>query len=309
VNAQISILVKSILESGMRFNFFQLEAFVATVDKGSFSSAARYLGKAQSAVSTAIMNLEVDLGIELFNREGNFPVLTEDGETLVRDVRQTLALASMIEDKSDGLSSGVEKKLTIAVEESIPWNHLVDLLVSFEKEFPHVELEFLSAFFDEAGSLIDQERADIGLIILESAPSLERNHRLVGRMKILPVVRADHSLAALEQVSLSDLRNYRQLLYTSRLGEPEREESQISANVWWLDSSYSTREVIRSGMAWGYLPAFMVTKDIVQGRLVPINIKQVDSEESLPIVLAWGEGATLGPAGRFLVDNFGQLEI
>ena len=44
----------------------QLEAFVAAAAQGSFSGAARALGKAQSAVSTQISNLEIDLGVELF---------------------------------------------------------------------------------------------------------------------------------------------------------------------------------------------------------------------------------------------------
>lgn len=293
----------------MRFSFFQLEAFAATVDKGSFSAAARALGKAQSAVSTAIMNLEIDLGLELFDREGNYPVLTEDGEKLLRDVRQTLNLASEIEEKADGLSSGVEKKLTVAVEESIPWDHLISLLGPFEEKFPHVELEFLTTYFDEAERLIGKGRADIGVLIPEAASVMERNHRLVGRMKILPVVCSDHPLAALERVCLSDLRSYRQLMYTSRSGEPEHEENQVSSNAWWFDSSYTTRKIIRSGMAWGYLPAFMVSEDIDEGRLKPIAIEMVESEEYLPIVLAWGEGTTLGPAGRFLVDNFGRLEL
>ena len=54
----------------------QLEAFVAAAAQGSFSGAARALGKAQSAVSTQISNLEIDLGVELFDRTGRNPVLT-----------------------------------------------------------------------------------------------------------------------------------------------------------------------------------------------------------------------------------------
>ncbi len=54
----------------MNWSIAQLDAFVTTVTEGSFSAAARKLGKAQSRVSTAVANLEIDLGVTLFDRSG-----------------------------------------------------------------------------------------------------------------------------------------------------------------------------------------------------------------------------------------------
>lgn len=51
----------------MRFSIEQLQAFVASAEQGSFSAAARHLGKAQSVVSAAIANLEADLNLSLFD--------------------------------------------------------------------------------------------------------------------------------------------------------------------------------------------------------------------------------------------------
>ncbi|MDP2516912.1 LysR family transcriptional regulator [Photobacterium damselae subsp. piscicida] len=45
----------------MQFSIEQLEAFVAAAETGSFSAGARKLNKAQSVISTAIANLELDL--------------------------------------------------------------------------------------------------------------------------------------------------------------------------------------------------------------------------------------------------------
>ncbi|MGV8783794.1 helix-turn-helix domain-containing protein, partial [Pseudomonas aeruginosa] len=50
-----------------------LEAFVQVVSLCSFSAAARKLGKSQSTVSEAIARLEIDLGLELFDRGGRQP--------------------------------------------------------------------------------------------------------------------------------------------------------------------------------------------------------------------------------------------
>jgi DNA-binding transcriptional LysR family regulator len=53
--------------------FDQLAVFMAIVETGSFSGAARKLSRAQSAVSYAIANLERLLEIELFDRTGRKP--------------------------------------------------------------------------------------------------------------------------------------------------------------------------------------------------------------------------------------------
>ncbi len=60
----------------MSLSLEQLQAFVTTVETGSFSAAARHLGKAQSAISTAVSNLEIDLDNSLFVRSGRYPVLS-----------------------------------------------------------------------------------------------------------------------------------------------------------------------------------------------------------------------------------------
>ena len=58
--------------------------FVIAAEQGSFSACARKTGKVQSAVSQAINNLEIDLGVTLFDRTSRQPVLTEAGTRLLK---------------------------------------------------------------------------------------------------------------------------------------------------------------------------------------------------------------------------------
>ncbi|MGS0729045.1 LysR family transcriptional regulator, partial [Shewanella sp. 0m-11] len=51
----------------------QLYSFVTTVEAGSFSAAARKLGKVQSAISQHIINLEIDTNQTLFDRSHRYP--------------------------------------------------------------------------------------------------------------------------------------------------------------------------------------------------------------------------------------------
>ena len=74
----------------MRYTLDQLETLAAVARAGSFSAAARQLGKTQSTVSAAIGNLEVDLGVALFDRATKIPALTEAGHRLLREAHGVL---------------------------------------------------------------------------------------------------------------------------------------------------------------------------------------------------------------------------
>ena len=63
----------------------QLRTFIAAVDEGSFSAAARKLLRAQSVVSETVSNLEEQIGVPLFDRSGRHPKLTPAGIVLLAE--------------------------------------------------------------------------------------------------------------------------------------------------------------------------------------------------------------------------------
>ena len=60
--------------------FHELNAFIAVVEAGGFSAAARRTGESQSAISKAIGALEKRLGVMLFNRSTRSVTLTDQGQ-------------------------------------------------------------------------------------------------------------------------------------------------------------------------------------------------------------------------------------
>lgn len=74
----------------MAVSIEQLQAFMAAVETGSFSGAARQLGKAQSSVSGLIHKLEDKTGLTLFDRSRRDPVLTEEGRALQKEIKSVL---------------------------------------------------------------------------------------------------------------------------------------------------------------------------------------------------------------------------
>ena len=81
----------------MKISPESLEAFAQAASLGSFSAAARRLGKSQSTISEAIARLEIDLGVTLFDRSPKSPVLSEAGQGLLRHANAVLGATEQLQ--------------------------------------------------------------------------------------------------------------------------------------------------------------------------------------------------------------------
>ncbi|MFX5016317.1 LysR family transcriptional regulator, partial [Acinetobacter baumannii] len=78
----------------------------------------RKLGKSQSTVSEAIARLEIDLGLELFDRSGRQPQLTEAGRTLLGRVEEVLGASDRLRRVAALLAGGSEPRVTLALSDT-----------------------------------------------------------------------------------------------------------------------------------------------------------------------------------------------
>src|SRR5208283_4851786 len=113
----------------------QMRIFVAAVGEGSFSAAARKLGRVQSAISQSIAALESHLGVALFDRSGRIPRLTPAGEALIKDARHILEQADELKARAANIASGVEAELSLAVDPIFPHLPLMASLKALSVEF------------------------------------------------------------------------------------------------------------------------------------------------------------------------------
>src|SRR5271170_6858195 len=104
----------------------QLRTLRAVAEEGSFSAAARKLGRVQAAVSQAIDRLEAQLGLRLFDRSGRVPRLTEHGEAVLAAAARVGGEVDALDELVADLKRGVETRLTIVVDVLFPTAALVD---------------------------------------------------------------------------------------------------------------------------------------------------------------------------------------
>src|SRR5262245_42021994 len=119
----------------------QLRIFLAVVDEGSFNRAASRLGRAISVVSYGIANLEAQLGVTLFDREGSRrPQLTEAGKALLSEVRTVADDVDALLAKVRSLHQGLEAEFALGVDVMVPSAVTAQVLRTFQRMFPTVTL-------------------------------------------------------------------------------------------------------------------------------------------------------------------------
>lgn len=289
----------------MDFTLDQLKAFLASAETGSFSAAARKLGKAQSAVSTAISNLEIDLGLELFDRAKKYPVLTLTGELFLRDAEIILSRCRSMQIKAAVLSETMESRVRLAVSESLPNIAFKDgmLLKRFKAQFPETELEILSGSLNDVWDMIDCDRIDFG-VMMPTELLLDRwksrsDFQIVGKMNFIPVAHPTYGLGK-AGLDISALDLVLQIEVTSRGGEQETQLPVFSSRVWWVENEYLIRDLLLQGMGWGLLPEHLIKDDLSAGRLEQVQVDMGEAILSAPILMAWSKDRPLGRAGDWL---------
>lgn len=291
-------------------SFDQLEAFVTAAETGSFSAAARRLNKAQSAVSTAVINLELDCGVELFDRSKRSPVLTEAGEGLLEYARMVLHSQHEFMVHAAALGESDEIALSLAIEQSISDPSLLQLLHQFEERFPHVELELLDPGGSDVADLIRSNRADLGLMLERETYPQGFAFRGIGYSGVIAIARNDHPLVAQQPLTHAHLRPHRQIVLRSLdLEDRSHERHMFSPKVWFSESPHIIMELLSSGLGWAFLHRSVVQEKLDTGELVALQLAYQQPDRLQGVDVVWAENRPLGPAGSWLLEQLSLLKI
>lgn len=127
-----------------RLDFEALHIFVAIVESGGFTRAARRIGRSQPAVSQQVRRLEDSLGKRIFERDATEVRLTPHGEILLGYARQILQLGN--DACSRIVEADVAGVVRLGTPEDFATTHLPDILSNFAHAHPLVALEVYCDF-------------------------------------------------------------------------------------------------------------------------------------------------------------------
>lgn len=288
----------------MLFSLEQLEAFVAAVEHGSFSAAARSLGKAQSRISTAVANLEIDLGVTLFDRSGKFPVLTSDGERMLNTVRAVLYQCRVVEDTAEQIIEKPQVLLRLAVEELVSCEVIGGVLADFAKEYPYIQVEVLWAAIGDVKELVLKDRVDVGVAMPSTGLADEScSWEQLGSERFWPMVGAVHPLAKLSSVTADDLWEHKQLVASSTDGVREPDSSIFSEKIWLCEDSKLMIDLVRRGVGWAWLAESQTLRLRQREEMISLPLSFLQEGNTWSFYLLWKKDYPLRPAEKWLGER------
>ena len=284
----------------------QLRIFLAVAEEGSFGAAARIMGRAVSAVSYGISQMEAQLGVRLFEREGSRrPVLTEEGRGLLAEAKAVADGVDTLLAKTQSLHAGLESEVSLVVDVMMPGEVTARVLRRFRTMFPTTALRLqVEALGAVAACLLDGS-ADlaIGGPVLAVHDELER--QAIGRVELVPVAAPDHPLAQ-AGVKPGESRKHLQLVLSDRSPLTEgREFSVLSPQSWRLADLGAKHALLKEGIGWGNMPRHTVVVDIAEGRLCELDLPEKPGTDYTLSAL-WRRDARPGTAVSWLIDAMGD---
>lgn len=282
-------------------------AFLAVVDTGSFTAAARRLGLAKSNVSRRVARLEQQLGARLLERTTRRLRLTEVGETYHLHV--TGAIAQLAEAARSVSQIQGEPRGRLRISAPADWNETMGRLVAeFSARWPHIQLEVD----------LTQRRVDLvaeGFDVALRAGKLE-DSSLIARSVGEGAAHLYASPAYLERrgepLTPASLAEHAFVLFRGRQGElplvldgPEgsRDEVVVSGVISALDFGF-VRHALVHGAGIGLLPDSLGADELAAGRLRLVLPRYCLGRP--PFHVVYPSTRFLSPKVRVFVDFCGE---
>jgi DNA-binding transcriptional LysR family regulator len=288
-------------------NVSQIRTFVAVVDRGSFSEAARILGISQPAVTMQIQTLEADIGATLFDRGYRKVTLTEAGQALLPHARRVLAEIDDARRSIEEVSSTVTGRLVVAAS-TTPGQYLLPrLLGGFLREYPEVGVTLRVYDSAEVITHVEAGEADLGMTGAE-VHGARVTYEELGCDELALICPPGHPLAEHPPVSFGDLTSELFIVREQGSGTRMAAEEAIRRSgidpadldvVMELGTNEAIVSAVEGGMGIGIVSLLVARKALDMGTVAVVRGAGFPVERPLFLVLP---RRTMGRAGVALAD-------
>lgn len=283
----------------MAFHSDNVGVFLAVLDHGSFSAAARHLGRVPSAVSMTISGLEAELDLSLFDRSHREPKPTAAARALEPLARQVDGQIRSLKAQALALHQGLEPRLTLAIAPELltsPWSEPLAILA---REFPSLEVEVLSVPQADAVKMLHTGEAHLALVF--ERPGLDEREAFqeVGSESLIAVIAPGHPALEREgELTQADLISTRQIALLGRDKSRVDPRMLVARQIWRTDSYLPTLRLVQAGLGWAFLPRNLVLPLLDAGTLRKFSLLNMGNELRLFVDVVWLNDRPLGLGAR-----------
>lgn len=279
----------------------QLRAFCAVVERGGFHAASEALYRSQSAVSIAIKNLEQELGLSLFNRQGYRPQLTDQGQVLYSKAKSILSRSDEFASIARHFAEGEETELSIALGAIAPVEQVLDVIRRLSEASPATRMSL--QIENMGGTLERLLEKDVDFAIAERFMPVPHTEEVrLTSTEMVAVISSDFPLATrYPAISVNDLEQHVQVVVRDTSRNQPRQTAGVleGANQWLVNDFDMKKRMILSGAGWGRMPRHRVSEELKDGKLLPLSGKGLDPLQ-VDIYLFRRANEPMGPIGERL---------
>lgn len=291
----------------MNVTLRQIRYFIAVAEAASVSSAARDLSISQSAVTTAIRELERSVGARLLERSSSGVSLTHEGHLFLTHAKRILTDVAEAGHAVRARPAPRRGALTIGVTSLVAGYYLADLLERYQRAFPEVEIavaEDLHGFLEHMliNGEIDVAILMVNMLVDHGALGAEILTRSPHRLWLA----ADHPLCAKAEAALREVAAAPQITLVADGID------QIMAATWRrrrlnpqqrlrTGSLEAVRSLVAADFGLAVLPDFVYRPWSLEFERV--EARQI--QEELPTVdigLVWRRGAVLNWTAQEFIE-------
>lgn len=290
------------------FDSDNVQVFLAVLDRGSFSAAARALGRVPSAVSMTIAQLEAELDLALFDRSGREPTATAAAKALEPAARQLAHQLRMLQGQALSLHQGLERRLSLAIAPELlaaSWKTPLGMLA---EQFPSLEVEILTAPQADALQMLHSGCVQLALVFERTAIDEKEGFQEFSSETLTAVI-APALLATLgrkPRLRPADLLELRQVVVMGRDEENVDPRLLLSRHVWRTDNPQTALTLVQSGLGWGYLPRSLTATHLGPDTLTEICFDNMSNEVPLWADIVWIKERPLGLGAQRYIELMRQ---
>lgn len=299
----------------MNITFRQLRVFIEVVQQGSMVRAAAALHLTPPAVSMQIKEIEAQVGLPLFDREGRRIALSTAGEYFVVHARKLLAALKEAEDSMARFRRLERGLLTIGIVSTAKY-FVPQLLARFHQEHPGIEVRLrVAGNREQLVGMLEAGEADLS-IMGRPPKGLATRAETFAAHPLVIVCPPDHALLAEGTLAVSALRGYPFIVREAGSGTraameeffgERRFEPHITMQ---MSSNETIKQAVMAGMGLSFLSLHTVHLE-VRSRLMAV----LDVEDT-PVMRTWNvvslQSKLLSPAAeafRYFIIEHGEAHL
>lgn len=291
-------------------NFRHIKYFVATANLGQVSRAARELSISQSAITSAIKELEVEVGARLFQRTAQGMELTEAGRHFLDSSHRILASVEEALHAAQSTRAEVGGTLTIGASYTVLGYFLPQHLERLERRYPHLRIHIHELTREAIEDSLLTGRLDMAVVLTSNINNPDLHvETLVGSQRRLWVA-SGHPLLELDSVGQQQVALYPYIVltvdeaahWTARYWSNSLQRPNIRLRT---SSIEAVRSIVANGQGVTVLSDMVYRPWSLEGKRIETIIMR-ERVPAMDIGLAWRQGADLTPAMRLFRAHFSE---